>query len=226
MIWALPFCAGLVLFAPDLVSTCWAGVAAGRDPDPGAGRRGGAAAGGLRAGSAFYRARGESRVQAVESAVMVGSIPGAGRARPGPLGLRGLRGRADRHLGGHAGGAPPPTCGGCSPTSSWAAMALRGASPRWPVAGGHAGAARELLDPGTLPELAAFGLLHRGPHVGAGADAASRAGGVDAWARDGGQRRPERRRAPPRSPRRGRGRAVTPAGRARSPSVRERSSER
>jgi O-antigen/teichoic acid export membrane protein len=71
MIWALPFCAGFVLFAPDLVS-----FVLGEKWRPAALLlQGLAAAAGLQQIGynwfSFYRARGQSWPQAVESAVMV-----------------------------------------------------------------------------------------------------------------------------------------------------------
>lgn len=157
MIWALPFCGGLVLFAPDLVQHVL-----GSEWQPAVlliqGLAGAAALQQVGYGwFSFYRARGESRPQAVESAFMAAAF--LGLAVPG-LFLYGFEGFvagriatslvmlvvrrtyvrrlfADVELGG---------------------LALRGFAP---VAGAAAAtlALRELLDPGTLPELAAFGLL-------------------------------------------------------------------
>ena len=72
--WVVPFCAGLVLFAPDLVE-----FVLGDDWEPAVGLlQGIAVAAGLQQLGynwfSFYRAAGNSRPQAVESAVMVASF--------------------------------------------------------------------------------------------------------------------------------------------------------
>jgi O-antigen/teichoic acid export membrane protein len=74
LVWVVPFCAGLVLFAPDLVE-----FVLGDDWEPAVGLlQGMAVAAGLQQLGynwfSFYRAAGNPRPQAVESAVMVGSF--------------------------------------------------------------------------------------------------------------------------------------------------------
>ena len=154
MIWAVPFCAGLALFAPDLVEHVL-----GSEWEPAVPLiQGLAVAAALQQVGygwfSFYRARGDSQPQAVESAVMAAAF--LGLAVPGLFlyGVDGfIAGRvatslamlvvrrhyvrrlfADVELG---------------------ALALRGFAPVV-VATGATLALRELLDPGTLPELTLF----------------------------------------------------------------------
>ena len=94
LVWVVPFCAGLVLFAPDLVE-----FVLGDDWEPAVGLlQGMAVAAGLQQLGynwfSFYRAADNSRPQAVESVVMVGSflvlaVPASVR-----VGLRRVRRRA------------------------------------------------------------------------------------------------------------------------------------
>ncbi len=107
MIWALPFCAALALFADDLID----GVL-GAEWEPAVLLiQGLAVAAGLQQVGygwfSLYRARNEPEVQAVESAAMVLAFLGLAVPGPVPVRGRGLRGRADRHVGGDARRAPP-----------------------------------------------------------------------------------------------------------------------
>ncbi len=160
MVWALPFCAGLVLFAPDLVEHVL-----GDEWDPAViliqGLAGAAAL--QQVGyvwSAFYRARGQTRVQAVESGAMVAAflllaIPGlvlwgfegfvAGRIATSVAMLVVRRHYVQRLF----------------PETSLVAIGLRGAMP---VLGAAATtlALRAGADAGAVAELAVFGLATAG----------------------------------------------------------------
>jgi len=160
MVWALPFCAGLVLFAPDLVEHVL-----GDEWDPAViliqGLAGAAAL--QQVGyvwSAFYRARGQTRVQAVESGVMVAAflllaVPGlvvwgfdgfvAGRIATSVLMLAVRRHYVHRLF----------------PDASLVAIGLRGAVPVL-GAGALTLALRVGADAGALPEVAVFGLTTAG----------------------------------------------------------------
>lgn len=154
MIWAVPFCAALALFAEDLVKHVL-----GSEWDPAVLLiQGLAVAAALQQVGygwfSFYRARGDSRPQAVESLAMavtfaVVAVPGlflygakgfvAGRVVTS-LAMLVVRRRYVRRLFGDV---------------ELAALALRGFAP---VLGACAAtlAIRALLDPGALPELALF----------------------------------------------------------------------
>ena len=154
MIWAVPFCAGLALFAPDLVEHVL-----GSEWEPAVlliqGLAGAAALQQVGYGwFSFYRARGDSRPQAVESAVMAGAflglaVPGlflygvegfiAGRVATS-LAMLVVRRRYVRRLFGGR--------------RAWRAGPARVRSVV--AATGATLALRELLDSGTLPELALF----------------------------------------------------------------------
>lgn len=157
MIWTVPFCAGLALFAPDLVEHLL-----GDEWRPAVLLiQGLAAAAALQQVGygwfSFYRARGESRPQAAESAAMAAAfvglaVPGlflfgvagfvAGRIAVS-LAMLAVRRRYVRRLFGDV---------------ELAGLALRGFAPA--VAATVATlATRALVDPGTLPELAAFGAV-------------------------------------------------------------------
>ena len=160
MVWALPFCAALVLFAPDLVQHVL-----GDEWEPAViliqGLAGAAAL--QQVGyvwSAFYRARGETRVQAWESGAMVAAfcllaVPGlivwgfegfvAGRIATSVVMLA-VRRHYVRRL---------------FPDASLVAIGLRGAAPVV-GAGALALGLRAGLDAGVLMELAAFGLATAG----------------------------------------------------------------
>lgn len=163
MIWALPFCAGLAVFAPDLVQH----VLGGEWKPAVVLIQGLAAAAGLQqigyGWFSFYRARGESSVQAVESAALVGgflllAIPGlilggsggfvAGRIATS-VAMLVVRRRYVRRMFADVGFV-------------W--MGVRGALP---VLGGVGVtlAVRALFDPGTIPEAAAFALVVGGATV-------------------------------------------------------------
>jgi len=154
MIWALPFCAGLALFAPDLVEHVL-----GSEWEPAVLLiQGLAVAAALQQVGygwfSFYRARGDSRPQAVEAAVMAAAflglaVPGlflygvegfvAGRVATS-LAMLVVRRRYVRRLFANV------ELGG---------LALRGFSPVVAATGATL-ALRGLLDLGTLPELAVF----------------------------------------------------------------------
>ncbi len=154
MIWTVPFCAGLALFAPDLVEHVL-----GSEWEPAVLLiQGLAAAAALQQVGygwfSFYRARGDSRPQAVESAVMAATflglaVPGlflygaegfiAGRVATS-LAMLVVRRRYVLRLFENV------ELGG---------LALRGFAPVVAAAAATL-ALRELLDPGTLPELALF----------------------------------------------------------------------
>ncbi|HEX5911419.1 MAG TPA: oligosaccharide flippase family protein [Thermoleophilaceae bacterium] len=154
MIWALPFCAGLALFAADLVDHVL-----GAEWEPAVILiQGLAVAAALQqigfAWISFYRARGESWVQAVESAAMLGgflllAVPGlivwdskgfvAGRVATS-VAMLVVRRHYVRAL---------------FPEVRFVMMGLRGALPV--LAGtGATLALRAALDPGTVPELLVF----------------------------------------------------------------------
>jgi O-antigen/teichoic acid export membrane protein len=157
LVWALPFCAGLIVFAPDLVEHVL-----GDEWEPAVilvqGLAGAAAIQQVGYGwFSFYRARGESRPQAVESAAMVAAflglaVPGlflwgpegfvAGRLATS-LAMLAVRRRYVRRLFGDL---------------ELVAIAARGAVPAG-AAVAVAVALRVGLDPGTLPEAAAFGIV-------------------------------------------------------------------
>ncbi len=154
MIWAVPFCAGLALFAADLVEHVL-----GSEWEPAVLLiQGLAVAAALQQVGygwfSFYRARGDSRPQAVESAVMAGAflglaLPGlvlygakgfvAGRVATS-LAMLVVRRRYVRRLFADV---------------ELSALALRGFVPVVTAAATTL-ALRALLDPGTLPELALF----------------------------------------------------------------------
>jgi O-antigen/teichoic acid export membrane protein len=155
MVWALPFCAALVLFAPALVEHVL-----GDEWDSAVILIQGLAAGAAlqQVGyvwSAFYRARGETRVQAVESGAMVAAfvllaIPGlllwgfdgfvAGRIATSVVMLA-VRRHYVRRL---------------FPDVSLVAIGLRGAAPVLGAAALTLGL-RLTVDPGVLVELMVFG---------------------------------------------------------------------
>lgn len=157
MIWTLPFCAGLALFAPDLVEHVL-----GPEWEPAVLLiQGLAAAAALQQVGygwfSFYRARGESRPQAVESVAMVAAflalaVPGlfaygvegfiAGRIAAS-LAMLAVRRVYVRRLFPGVGLAP---------------LALRGAVPV-ALAIGTTLAVRGALDPGAIPELAVLGVV-------------------------------------------------------------------
>ena len=154
MIWALPFCVGLVLFAPDLVH----GVL-GDEWEPAIlPIQGLAAAAALQQVGygwfSFYRARGEPRPQAVESGVMVAAF--LGLAVPG-LFLWGVEGFVAGRIATSAAMLVVRRrfvrrlFGGVE----LAAIALRGLVPV-ALAAGATLALRAILDLGTVPELALF----------------------------------------------------------------------
>ena len=154
MIWAVPFCAGLALFAPDLVEHVL-----GSEWEPAVLLiQGLAVAAALQQVGygwfSFYRARGDSQPQAVESAVMAGAflglaVPGlflygakgflAGRVATS-LAMLVVRRRYVRRL---------------FRDVELAGLALRGFAPVVAATGATL-ALRELIDPGALPELALF----------------------------------------------------------------------
>ena len=160
MIWTLPFCGALVLFAPDLVEHVL-----GDEWDPAVlliqGLAGAAALQQVGYGwFSFYRARGEPRPQAVESAAMVAAflglaVPGlflwgpegfvAGRIATS-IAVLAVRRHYVRALFGHI---------------ELTGLALRGVAP---VALGAAATltVRAGADAGTLPELAAFAVVTAG----------------------------------------------------------------
>jgi O-antigen/teichoic acid export membrane protein len=160
MIWALPFCGALVLFAPDLVQHVL-----GTEWEPAVlliqGLAGAAALQQVGYGwFSFYRARGEPRPQAVESAAMAAAflglaLPGlflwgaegfvAGRVATS-LVMLAVRRRYVRRLFGGV---------------ELARLAARGMGPVV-VAAATTLAVREGLDPGTVPELAVFAAVTAG----------------------------------------------------------------
>ncbi|MDQ3643943.1 MAG: oligosaccharide flippase family protein [Actinomycetota bacterium] len=154
MIWAVPFCAGLALFAGDLVAHVL-----GSEWEPAVLLiEGLAVAAALQQVGygwfSFYRARGDSQPQAVEFAVMAATflalaVPGlflygakgfvAGRVATS-VAMLVVRRRYVRRLFGDV---------------ELAGLALRGFAPVAAAAGATL-ALRKLADPGTLPELALF----------------------------------------------------------------------
>ncbi len=154
MIWAVPFCAALALFAPDLVDHVL-----GSEWEPAVVLiQGLAAAAALQQVGygwfSFYRARGDSRPQAVESAVMAATF--LGLAVPGlflygakgfvvgrvatSLAMLVVRRRYVRRL---------------FDDVELGRLAVRGFAPVLAAAAATL-ALRELVDAGTLPELALF----------------------------------------------------------------------
>ena len=160
MIWALPFCAGLALFAQDLVDHVL-----GDDWQPAVLLiQGLAVAAALQQVGygwfSFYRARGHSSPQAVESAAMVAgfvllAVPGlvvwgswgfvVGRAATSVAMLVVRRVYVKRLF----------------PQVGFELLALRGAAPVLAAAAATLGL-RALLDPGTIPEAAVFVLVFAG----------------------------------------------------------------
>lgn len=160
MVWTMPFCAGLVLFAPDMVQHLL-----GSEWEPAVLLiQGLAAAAALQQVGygwfSFYRARGEPRPQAVESVAMAAVFLGlavpalflwgvegfvAGRILTS-VAMLAVRRHYVRRLFGQV---------------ELAALALRGLAP---VAAASAAtvALRIGIDPGTLPELAAFAAVSAG----------------------------------------------------------------
>ena len=178
LMWAFPFGAGLALFGSDLV-----GFVLGDEWEPAVVLLGGlAVATALQQLGynwfAFYRARGESRPQAVESAWFAGSF--AALVVPATLawGSWGFVGRPDRVHDLRARGAPPLR----------AAAAAGRAARRDRAAGGAAGAGGDRAGAGP-----AAGAVGRGAAAGAGAGGAGAVAGR-ARARDPAARgRPARR---------------------------------
>ncbi len=157
MIWALPFCAGLVLFAPALVHHVL-----GDDWGPAVILiQGLAAAAGLQqvgyVWSAFYRARGQPQVQAVESGVLAASF--IGLAVPA-LFVWGADGYVVARIAGSVLllGVRRHYVRRMFPEVELVALGLRGALPV-AVAAGATLALRAWVDPGTAMELVTFGLL-------------------------------------------------------------------
>ena len=178
MIWALPFCAALALFADDLIE----GVL-GAEWEPAVPLiQGLAVAAGIQQVGygwfSLYRARNEPEVQAVESAAMVLvflglAVPGlflfgvegfvAGRIATS-VAMLAVRRHYLRRLFGDV-------------ELVW--LGLRGAAPVLAAAALTLGV-RELLDAGAVPELAAVRGGHRGAHVAGGTRPAARALGLRA----------------------------------------------
>jgi len=155
MIWALPFCALLILFAPDLVEHVL-----GDEWEPAVLLiQGLAAAAALQQVGygwfSFYRARGDSRPQAVESAVMAAGF--LGLAVPGLIlfGVEGfVAGRIATSLAMLA--VRRTYVRRLFADVELGALALRGLAPV-ALASAATLAMREGLDLGAIPELAVFG---------------------------------------------------------------------
>ena len=139
MIWSVPFCAGIVLFAPDLVE-----FVLGDEWEPAV-----VLLQGLAVATAlqqlgfnwfsFYRARGDSRPQAVEAGVM--AVAFLALAVPGTraLGRHRLRGRPRHSCRSPCSWSARATCTGCSPAcgsgrSGCAALCPWPRGPRPPLA--------------------------------------------------------------------------------------------
>jgi len=155
MVWALPFCALLILFSPDLVEHVL-----GDEWEPAVlliqGLAGAAALQQVGYGwFSFYRARGESRPQAVESLVMAAGF--LGLAIPGLVlfGVEGfVAGRIATSLAMLA--VRRTYVRRLFSDVELGTLALRGLAPV-AVAVVATLAVREVLDVGTIPELAVFG---------------------------------------------------------------------